>query len=548
MALTVIKPTGVDTSADFVFDKITVSSNVNAASASNVTLGAVGNLHISGGSNGYFLQTDGSGALSWAAASSSGIANGNSNISIPSANGNINLSSAGNTNILVITGTGANVSGTLTASENITGSNIISTSTTASSSKTTGAITTAGGLGVAGTLNAFRANILAPYGNIFLTEYVGIFAQKTSGTVLSQVTTDNLANGIGWSINSGQDPSMYSTGNIYFRTGVTTRDQDTPTGGTTPVTIAATGLYSTGVLSASGNVIGLNGNLGNLVLANYISGTLTTAAQPNITSIGTLTSLGVTGNIIAGNLIGTLANGNSNVRIPSANGNISLSSAGNANVLVVTGTGANVTGTLTTSGVITGNGSGLTSIAGGNISGTVANATYAVTSGTSYSVDGANVSGTVANATYAVTSGTSYSVDGANVSGTVANATNATTSTTQVEKTANTTIATTAFVDRLRSLTTSSTGLAGTLVVGDRGALVAATGGITVPASVFAAQDVVTIVNNSASPITITQGAGLTMYLVGTATTGNRTLAQRGMATVVFISDTVAIISGGGVT
>ena len=100
----------------------------------------------------------------------------------------------------------------------------------------------------------------------------------------------------------------------------------------------------------------------------------------------------------------------------------------------------------------------------------------------------------------------------------------------------------------MRSLTTSSTGLAGTLVVGDRGALVAATGGITVPASVFAAQDVVTIVNNSASPITITQGAGLTMYLVGTATTGNRTLAQRGMATVVFISDTVAIISGGGVT
>jgi hypothetical protein len=58
----------------------------------------------------------------------------------------------------------------------------------------------------------------------------------------------------------------------------------------------------------------------------------------------------------------------------------------------------------------------------------------------------------------------------------------------------------------------------------------------------------VTIANNSSSSITLTQGSGLTLYLVGTATTGNRTLAQRGIATVVFISATVAIISGGGLT
>lgn len=120
--------------------------------------------------------------------------------------------------------------------------------------------------------------------------------------------------------------------------------------------------------------------------------------------------------------------------------------------------------------------------------------------------------------------------------------------TTAAEKTATTVLATTAFADRLRSLTTPSTGTSGTLDVGDRGALVQATGGITVPASVFAAQDVVTVANNSASSITLTQGAGLTMYLVGTATTGNRTIAQRGLATIVFLSATVAIVSGGGVT
>lgn len=57
-----------------------------------------------------------------------------------------------------------------------------------------------------------------------------------------------------------------------------------------------------------------------------------------------------TGNITAGNLIGTLANGNSNVNIPAANGNVNISAVGNANIVVVTGTGANITGTLNATG------------------------------------------------------------------------------------------------------------------------------------------------------------------------------------------------------
>lgn len=102
-------------------------------------------------------------------------------------------------------------------------------------------------------------------------------------------------------------------------------------------------------------------------------------------------------------------------------------------------------------------------------------------------------------------------------------------------------------VDSLE-LATPTTGGTGTLAIGDRGALVTATGGITVPANIFSARDVVTIFNNTAGNITVTQGGSLTLYLVGTATTGNRTLAQRGLATVVFISATVAVISGGGLT
>ena len=120
---------------------------------------------------------------------------------------------------------------------------------------------------------------------------------------------------------------------------------------------------------------------------------------------------------------------------------------------------------------------------------------------------------------------------------------------TQAAKTSDTTLATTAFVDRLRSLLAASTGAGGgTAVIGDRGCLLSVTSGVTVPANVFAANDTFSIYNNTAGNITITQGANLTLRQVGTANTGNRTLAQRGLVTVVFISATEAVISGGGMT
>jgi hypothetical protein len=74
------------------------------------------------------------------------------------------------------------------------------------------------------------------------------------------------------------------------------------------------------------------------------------------------------------------------------------------------------------------------------------------------------------------------------------------------------------------------------------------TGGVTVPASVFAIGDTVTIYNDSGSSQTITQGASVTMYLVGTATTGNRTLAQRGLCTVLCVASDTFVATGGGLT
>jgi hypothetical protein len=74
------------------------------------------------------------------------------------------------------------------------------------------------------------------------------------------------------------------------------------------------------------------------------------------------------------------------------------------------------------------------------------------------------------------------------------------------------------------------------------------TGGVRVNSDIFSAGDAVSIYNNSGSNQTITQGTSVTMYLVGTATTGNRTLAQRGVATILCVASNTFVIMGGGLT
>lgn len=81
-----------------------------------------------------------------------------------------------------------------------------------------------------------------------------------------------------------------------------------------------------------------------------------------------------------------------------------------------------------------------------------------------------------------------------------------------------------------------------------RGSAYATTGGITIPANIFAAGDAFSIYNDSASAVTITQGGSLTLRQAGTTNTGNRTLAARGLCTIWFVSTTEAVLSGAGVT
>ena len=146
------------------------------------------------------------------------------------------------------------------------------------------------------------------------------------------------------------------------------------------------------------------------VVTQTSSGNIT-ASNVNVT--GEIVAVGnVTGNYILGNgalltgVITSVANinsGTSNITVVSPGGNITVGIAGTSNVAVFSSTGQNITGYLTTSGNITGlnfigNGSTLTNLTGANVTGTVANATYATSAGSATSATSATTAGTVTTA------------------------------------------------------------------------------------------------------------------------------------------------------
>ena len=400
---------------------------VDFTTTANVTLGAVGNLHVSGGTNGQYLQTDGSGILSWstvATGSTSNISNGNSNVNIPSANGNVNISSAGNANIVVVTGTGANINGTLNVSGNATFGTLITSGSGGNISNVN--VMSANTFIASGNITSGNANLgNAVNANYFVGNFYGTANLATYATTANAVAGANV---------SGQVSNALIAGTVY--------------------TNAQPNITSVGTLSSlavTGNITSGNANLGNAVNANYfignfygtanlatyattansvaggnvsgqvanalVAGTIYTNAQPNITSIGSLTGLtvsnatgvvdftttanvtlgavanlhvsgGTSGQYLSTDGSGTLSwstisvstasisNGNSNVNIPNANGNVTISAVGNANILTVTGTGINVAGTLNTTGNVELSGANVSLGAVGNLKITGGTANY----------------------------------------------------------------------------------------------------------------------------------------------------------------------------
>jgi hypothetical protein len=90
-----------------------------------------------------------------------------------------------------------------------------------------------------------------------------------------------------------------------------------------------------------------------------------------------------------------------------------------------------------------------------------------------------------------------------------------------------------------------------TLALTDMGKMInTTTGGVVIPANAsiaFPIGSTVIVYNNSAVSQTISITTD-TLYLAGTATTGSRTLAQRGLATLVKVTATNWVASGAGVT
>jgi hypothetical protein len=231
-----------------------------------------------------------------------------------------------------------------------------------------------------------------------------------------------------------------------------------------------------------------------------------------------------------------------------------ITSGGNVGI----GTSATVNARLAVSG--TANVSGNTIIGGGLTSANLTTTTNTTTLGTTlYVVTGGNVgiSNSAPDAKLAVT-GT------ANISGNVVigglltlgnSSLNATLSAvtfsgiglepTQVPRAVD--LGTAAFVDieALNYYIVNSASAAYSLTLGDNGKVInITTGGVTVNGVVLPTGFNVQVFNNSAANQTITAGAGVTMYQAGTANTGNRTLLQRGLASITCVAGNTFVISG----
>ena len=208
---------------------LTSNGIVNFSNTSNVSLGAVGNLHITGGSANYLLQTDGSGSLSWVAPSSgSNISNGNSNVTIASSGGNVTTSVGGNANILTVTGTGANISGTFSTSGLVTipntagGATAIAMGDPTQGNLISNAVTLSNSSSVANAiaqLNVVLGKLVPPAPPTFPASQSITVASLSTYRMANYTQTDNTPGANksvagGTTVTTVRRASSYSTGNI----------------------------------------------------------------------------------------------------------------------------------------------------------------------------------------------------------------------------------------------------------------------------------------------------------------------------------------------
>lgn len=157
---------------------------------------------------------------------------------------------------------------------------------------------------------------------------------------------------------AGQYLRTDGNGHLIF----STVDSSVIANGTSNVSIVQNGNVSVSV-NGNANVLTVTSNsaiVNGAVLANTVSGQLTTASQPNITSLGTLTSLDVLGNVSASYFIGNgsqltgidataIQNGSASVRTFN-NGNVAISAGVTANTVVFSQTQTDIVGNVSVVG------------------------------------------------------------------------------------------------------------------------------------------------------------------------------------------------------
>jgi hypothetical protein len=299
-----------------------------------------------------------------------------------SATGNItggNILGGANVNATTHTGT------TVSVTANVTGGNILTGGVISATGNITGGNVISGGVRVyKWTTQANTAPSGAVPGDNWYDSYAdklylyindgtgNVWVDQSPPTTFSSLTVAGntssgnlLTGGVISATGSITSAGNITGGNVLGGANV---NAITHTGTTVSVSANVTGgnILTGGVISAVGNITG--GNLS----GTSIVGTLTTAAQTNITSLGTLGSLAVTGNTTSGNFVGTLNGSGANVTSISAtnisSGTLAQARLANAS-LTVNGTsialGGSGTITATATGTLTiGTGLGGTSYNG----------------------------------------------------------------------------------------------------------------------------------------------------------------------------------------
>lgn len=343
--------------------------------------------------------------------------------------------------------------------------------------------------------------------------------------VTGNITSDNLSVG----------NNVVITGNLTVNGTTTTINSNTITTNDKSITLANN-------QSTSANVDGAGIDVGNPAIATWRYSNATTSWQSNVA---------VTPSANATLNLGGASNYWSTVYANTASLSGNITSTG-AVISTINTTTISAAGNITSSYILA-NGSQLTSITGSNVTGTVANATYATSAGTSTTagtvttaaqpnitsvgiLSSVSVTGNV-NASQFVGNGAPLTtITGANVTGTVANATYATSASTATTAGTVTTAAQSNItsVGTLTSLTVSGNTTGGNLLTGG---LISAAGNIT-GVNLFG-----TI--QTSSQLNITQiGMLSSLVVTGNVTGGNVTTAGLISATGSITGSSLTVLTG----